>query len=802
MRLLRNVLAFLLVSLPAVAQFTTVTGTVTDPNGVPYSNGTIAPVLVNNSGQSVTLNGFAYTPPTQATGLDTSGKFVLNLPANGNLSPGGTTWNFWVCSAVGTVNPSIGTGSQCFTLSSPLTIAGASQDISTQLQAAALALTKGGAATSVPWSGVTAGSNTKALTIGTGGSMAPLNLGQVIGSQYVIAPGVLIPTSTGANSGGSIIAAHGWVIQYTFQTVAGESLPSVQLSGNTTALSGGTCVSANCTLTINAPTFPTGVTGWNVYACDTSAGGPCTLPQLRPACQNLAAGVNCTFTTVQTSNTTGVPTLNTAWTQPTNVQAQSPTIPIPQGWVPSLFATKNDGNNYPVLGLDSSNCSPLISPCGVPMWVDRLFINDTGVNLLNACASSACFGNIKNNPVSIAHTVGNGTTATNGNDDRAVGWRVTTPTTMTGSANPRVMGFYGEMYLNGTPTALTGGGPDSGLIGMRNTLVDQRSGGSLSNSPLVGFDAFIQGLQTGGASYGSCNPCAAGFRATVSPTNGGSLSFAAFSGTVSGSGVFGETFNAVYGGATAGNVALYANNGWASGAQNYLIRSDASGLASIIGGTLYVPSLQADASTLAVAGSVGVTGAITTSQLSGSSASPGCTPGATNYVMKLVPRDATGQASGAQTINFNNCSADVNAGTPLSISNINQVGASTYDVYLGSAAGTCNGIACTLGKVTTLTPSYTAAQRSPVMGFTYTGTAGDTTTAPTINTTGVHLSAMGFQSTAKTFANIPTCASGTEGMTQAISDSTVNTFGTAIAGGGANHVLGYCDGTSWKVGAI
>lgn len=42
----RLILCVCLLSGAAFAQFTTVTGTVTDPNGLPYANGTIAPVLV------------------------------------------------------------------------------------------------------------------------------------------------------------------------------------------------------------------------------------------------------------------------------------------------------------------------------------------------------------------------------------------------------------------------------------------------------------------------------------------------------------------------------------------------------------------------------------------------------------------------------------------------------------------------------------------------------------------------------------------------------------------------------------
>jgi hypothetical protein len=112
------------------AQFTQVSGTVVDPNGVPYANGTIAPRLVANG--SPTLNGFPYAPPSQPVGLSSAGSFVMQLADNTKISPSGSTWNFTVCSGPGT--------STCFSLSSPITISGVSQSISAQLQAAAIAL--------------------------------------------------------------------------------------------------------------------------------------------------------------------------------------------------------------------------------------------------------------------------------------------------------------------------------------------------------------------------------------------------------------------------------------------------------------------------------------------------------------------------------------------------------------------------------------------------------------------------------------------------------------------------------------
>jgi hypothetical protein len=126
----------------AFAQFTTVTGTVIDPHSVPYALGTITPTLVIPSGAgSPTLNGQQYIPPSQAVGLDKNGSFSFNVADNTVLLPAGTKWNFAVCSATGTVQPAIGTGPQCFSLASPITISGSTQSISTQLNAVALALT-------------------------------------------------------------------------------------------------------------------------------------------------------------------------------------------------------------------------------------------------------------------------------------------------------------------------------------------------------------------------------------------------------------------------------------------------------------------------------------------------------------------------------------------------------------------------------------------------------------------------------------------------------------------------------------
>jgi hypothetical protein len=54
-------------------------------------------------------------------------------------------------------------------------------------------------------------------------------------------------------------------------------------------------------------------------------------------------------------------------------------------------------------------------------------------------------------------------------------------------------------------------------------------------------------------------------------------------------------------------------------------------------------------------------------------------------------------------------------------------------------------------------------------------------------------------STPTTFAKLPV---GVEGMLLVVTDSTVNTWGSVIAGGGAHRVLGYFNGSQWTVAAV
>lgn len=53
--------------------------------------------------------------------------------------------------------------------------------------------------------------------------------------------------------------------------------------------------------------------------------------------------------------------------------------------------------------------------------------------------------------------------------------------------------------------------------------------------------------------------------------------------------------------------------------------------------------------------------------------------------------------------------------------------------------------------------------------------------------------------TLSTVAALPTCNAGNEGLLVGISDALAPTSLAAIVGGGAVHLIAYCNGTAWIV---
>lgn len=120
---------------------TTVSGTIVDPSGLPYAGGQLtATVVPPNGGVSpfVTATGAPLIAPT-VTNLNLNGSFSVGLVANASITPASTHYTFRLCAPF--VQPPLGSGTQsCFTITG-VTIAGATQDLTTTLKAAAPALT-------------------------------------------------------------------------------------------------------------------------------------------------------------------------------------------------------------------------------------------------------------------------------------------------------------------------------------------------------------------------------------------------------------------------------------------------------------------------------------------------------------------------------------------------------------------------------------------------------------------------------------------------------------------------------------
>lgn len=90
-----------LLPISLLAQTTTVTGTVTDPDGFLWVGGSVNFTLYNAAGGTVKQNGVPLTPAqmNQTVALNGAGAFSVGLADNTTLTPIGTQWTLLVCPA-------------------------------------------------------------------------------------------------------------------------------------------------------------------------------------------------------------------------------------------------------------------------------------------------------------------------------------------------------------------------------------------------------------------------------------------------------------------------------------------------------------------------------------------------------------------------------------------------------------------------------------------------------------------------------------------------------------------------------
>src|SRR5258708_11166213 len=97
-KLIILLIALFSLALAANAQNVTITGTITDTQSTPYSNGSLTVTLVNTTGQQATFGGNPAFQRIYSATLSSTGAFSINLPPNSTTSPfiqpPGTQWNF------------------------------------------------------------------------------------------------------------------------------------------------------------------------------------------------------------------------------------------------------------------------------------------------------------------------------------------------------------------------------------------------------------------------------------------------------------------------------------------------------------------------------------------------------------------------------------------------------------------------------------------------------------------------------------------------------------------------------------
>jgi len=644
------------------------------------------------------------------------------------------------------------------------------------------------------WDKIGAGSNLFPQTMGTAGSLSPLNIGQVAGSQVWIPSSIQAPALAFSTTGGNIASNHNIHVVVTYNSSLGESLPSLDAFVQTSA-----CVSSQCSVTVTAPSLPSGYTSYTVYSCDSISAASCSWLKQTASPNCVAITGNCVIATVGAG--AGVPTTGTAFIQPPNVQAGF----VPQGAVPFLFGPKADGNNYPLAGMDLSNGNPpLPTPNGTFMFFDRTFVNDSGQNI----SQGPC---IKNTLFSVCHRSGNVTTGTSSTiQDQAMAF--TTFDHATGSpAYEQLGGIYGETHItnvNSICSPVGGFGGEDCAFGIRaRTNIDVAAASLNSGSGVVGLHGSASSTVTGGG----LNAFFTGVFGSATQETNNNQSWVAFYAGVAGyanaapgntNATGGASFEAVppltkfSTSGAIGNSALHvgANANW-----DFVINSFAT-QKSKFQGTLELgaaTALKTNAiATMGVTGSLGVTGAITVNQLAtlsgGNVTNVGAT-GSSTYSYVICAVDGNGKSTCGPTLTTTTGNATLNSSnfnrTPnLTYAQMDAPGVSVINVYRtvcsNGGLNICSGGGAT-GIIGTLTQADLDSQGSGNQFFSDQGASGDGTTPPANNNTG-GVQAFNYLTTTNCAAvgsaaspSVASCTSASAGSfscaTNAVNTCTVNT---------------------------
>lgn len=186
---------------------TAVTGTIIGADGLPYANGTISALLTNSAGVSydkLPYNAQTANIPIQSFSapLDSTGSFAIALAPNSLVT--GSFWTITGCNG--------GNTPACFTYLA--TITGASQSLTSQLSAAAVAALSSSSSATVAYVNMLTGANTKA---GIGSNLVAVRLNRWRHALENVRTGngnariLFVGDSTTAGIGGSTAATQPWI---------------------------------------------------------------------------------------------------------------------------------------------------------------------------------------------------------------------------------------------------------------------------------------------------------------------------------------------------------------------------------------------------------------------------------------------------------------------------------------------------------------------------------------------------------------------------------------------------------------
>jgi hypothetical protein len=210
----------------ACAQTVIITGTVLDPNGIPYQGGSGRAVLTPGNVQWLVNNTNPVPTPITISGIDSFGHFSISLTNTSLIAPASMNpqWTFSFCSQTYAVQAQ----PVCFTMT-PMSLI-TSQDISTQIQAQAAPLPSiGGSSTGATPNGGLAvtGSNLGLLKTCSNGQVLSFN-----GTAWVCATVSGSGFSITSFTGGSTVEIGATVTNPTF-TASYNSTPTSASITNT-----------------------------------------------------------------------------------------------------------------------------------------------------------------------------------------------------------------------------------------------------------------------------------------------------------------------------------------------------------------------------------------------------------------------------------------------------------------------------------------------------------------------------------------------------------------------------------------